>query len=69
MQQAAVAVGLIIEKNGWQADGHGDAETVIRAVGDHHALVCISRYGTMHRCRSEENVESRNRGNRVVTAL
>ena len=38
------------------------------AVADRHALVRISRYGTMHCCRSEENVESRNRRNRVVTA-
>ena len=35
------------------------------AVADRHPLVRISHYGTMHHYRSEESVESRNRGNRV----
>ena len=35
-------------------------------VADRHPLVRISHYGTMHHYRSEESVESGNRGNRVV---
>src|SRR5262245_66509034 len=38
MQQAACRGWPHYRENGWQAGGNGDAETVVRAVGDHDAV-------------------------------